>query len=71
MKRGMHTTIDRIAKLTRKQGKKGLDLLTFCDLMNLSPSTWYNYKKFVVHRYPDIIDEGNRLLALDSEKISQ
>ena len=71
MKRNMHTTIDKIAKLTRRQGKKGLDIMTFCDMLNLSPSTWYNYKKFVVHRYPDIIEERGLLLAIPAEQIGQ
>ena len=50
----MHKTIDRIAKEVRR--RKRLDIVTFCDVLDLSPSSFYNYRKFVVSRYDDIIE---------------
>jgi len=67
MKRTMAKSIDRIAKEVRK--RKRLDIVTFCDVLNLSPSSFYNYRKFVTARYPDIIYENNQFVALEAEQI--
>ncbi len=67
MKRNMARTLDRIVKKTRELGK--LDEVTFCDLMDLSPSTFYNYRKQIQHRYEDITFQDGALVALEVEKI--
>ena len=59
----MHKTIDKIAKLVRKE--KVVDIVKFCDLLDLSPSSFYNYRKFVVARYEDIIYENGEFRALN------
>lgn len=59
----MSKSLDRIAKLTRD--RKRLDIVTFCDVLNLSPSSFYNYRKFVTSRYSDIIYENGEFIALD------
>jgi len=64
----MSRTCDRIAKEVRRRGK--LDELTFCDVLDLSPSTFYNYRKHVTHRYTDIIFEDNQYVALEVENIA-
>ena len=56
MKRNMARSIDRIAKLVRDE--KRVDIVKFCDVLNLSPSSFYNYRKFVTARYHDIIYEN-------------
>ena len=60
----MAKSIDRIARLVRE--KKRLDIVTFCDLLDLSPSSFYNYRKFVTARYHDIIYENGEYVLLDS-----
>jgi ACT domain-containing protein len=61
----MHKTLDRIAKQIRKE--KRMDIVKFCDVLNLSPSSFYNYRKFIVSRYPDIIYENGEFQVLESE----
>jgi len=68
MKRTMAKSIDRIAKEVRK--RKRLDIVTFCDVLNLSPSSFYNYRKFVTTRYSDIIYENGEFIALETEEIN-
>jgi len=65
MKKNMSKTLDRIVREVRRQGK--LDEVTFCDLMDLSPSTFYNYKKHILHRYHDISFEDGAYIALEVE----
>jgi len=67
MKRNMSRTCDKIAKKVRELGK--LDEVTFCDVLDLSPSTFYNYRKHVTHRYSDIIFEDCQYVALEVEEI--
>jgi len=69
MKRGMHLTIDKIAKAVRVHGS--LDKVQFCTLLDLSPSTFYNYKDFVTARYEDIVWQSGRLVAIPTEKVNQ
>ena len=64
----MSRTLDRIVREVRRQGK--LDEITFCDIMDLSPSTFYNYRKHILHRYDDIIFEDGYLKAIETEKIN-
>jgi len=64
MKRNMHKTIDKIAKLVRKE--KVVDIVKFCDLLDLSPSSFYNYRKFVTSRYEDIIYENGEFRVLET-----
>lgn len=62
----MAKTLDRIYQLVKK--KKHVDIFTFCDLLDMSPSSFYNYKKFVLHRYGDsIIYDDNQLKWVESE----
>lgn len=68
MKRNMSRTLDRIAREVRK--RKKLDEVTFCDVLDLSPSTFYNYQKHITHRYHDIIFEDGNYVALETEKIN-
>lgn len=63
----MSKSLDRIAKEIRK--RKRLDIVNFCDVLNLSPSTFYNYRKFITARYTDIIYENNEFIALDVENL--
>ncbi len=65
MKRNMAKTIDKIAREVRN--RKVLDIVTFCDVLDLSPSSFYNYKKFVVARYHDIIYEDGMFKALETK----
>lgn len=67
MKRNMFRTIDRIAKEVRK--RKVLDIVTFCDVLDLSPSSFYNYRKFVTSRYHDIIYENGEFKAIEVQDI--
>jgi len=64
MKRNMHKSIDKIAKLVRKE--KVVDIVKFCDMLDLSPSTFYNYRKFVIARYHDIIYENGEFKLIKS-----
>lgn len=66
MKRNMAKSLDRIAKLVRKE--KRVDIVKFCDMLDLSPSSFYNYRKFVTSRYHDIIYENGQFIALDVEE---
>jgi len=63
----MSRTLDKIVREIRKRGK--LDEVTFCDVLDLSPSTFYNYRKHITHRYFDIIFEDSQYIALETEKI--
>lgn len=67
MKRSMSKAIDKIYQLVKKE--KIVDIVKFCDLLDLSPSTFYNYKKFVVSRYPNIIYEEGCFKWLESEEV--
>ncbi|UVF62328.1 DNA-binding repressor [Nitrososphaeria virus YSH_462411] len=66
MKRNMAKSIDRIAKLVREE--KRLGIVKFCDVLNLSPSSFYNYRKFVTARYHDIIYENGEFVLIESEE---
>jgi len=68
MKRTMHRTIDRMARLARESGP--LDIVDVCDRLDLAPSTFYNYIKFVTRRYDDIVYEDGFIKAIKTEKIS-
>lgn len=63
----MHKSIDRIAKLVAKE--KVVDIVKFCDMLDLSPSSFYNYRKFVISRYSNIIYEDGVFKLLDSKEI--
>jgi ACT domain-containing protein len=67
MKRNMHKTIDKIAKLVRQE--KRVDIVKFCNLLDLSPSSFYNYRKFVVDRYHDIVYEDGAFVLIESTEI--
>jgi len=68
MKRNMAKSIDRIAKLVRNE--KRVDVVKFCNMLNLSPSSFYNYRKFVVDRYHDIIYENGEFVLIETEEIT-
>ena len=63
----MARSIDRIAKEVRN--RKRLDIVTFCDVLNLSPSSFYNYRKFVTARYRDVIYENGEFVLIQSDEI--
>ena len=65
----MAKSIDRIAKLVREE--KRLDIVKFCDVLNLSPSSFYNYRKFVIARYHDIIYENGQFVLIESERFER
>ncbi|MGQ0796010.1 MAG: hypothetical protein ACT4N5_07510 [Nitrosopumilaceae archaeon] len=67
MKRSMSKALDKIYRLVKE--KKIVDIVTFCDLLNLSPSTFYNYRRFVTTRYENIIYENGCLKWLESEAL--
>ena len=56
MKRNMSATINKIYQLVKKE--KVVDVVKFCNLLDLSPSSFYNYRKFVESRYDNIIYEN-------------
>ena len=68
MKRNMHNSIDRIAKLVARE--KVVDIVKFCDVLNLSPSSFYNYRKFVTARYPNIIYEHQEYKLVESTEVN-
>ena len=65
MKRTMSKLLDRIYQLVKQE--KVVDVVKFCDLLDLSPSTFYNYRKFVTSRYVNITYENGNLKWLDTE----
>jgi len=52
MQSSFHKSIDRIYRHLVK--RKVLGIVEFCDELNLSPSTFYNYRKFLLARYPNV-----------------
>lgn len=67
MKRNMSRTLDKIYKIVQKE--KIVDIVKFCDLLDLSPSSFYNYRKFVVARYPNVIYENGEFKWIESEEV--
>lgn len=65
MKRSMSRSLDKIYQLVKKE--KIVNKVLFCNLLDLSPSTFYNYKPFVLDRYPNIIYEDGSLKWIESE----
>lgn len=65
MKRSMSRTLDKIYRLVKEY--KNVDIVMFCDRLDLSPSTFYNYRKFVLARYENIIYEDNAFKWMESE----
>ena len=66
MKRTMNTTIDKIYRLIKKE--KVVDVVKFCSLLDLSPSTFYNYRKFLESRYVNISYEDGSFKWLEVEE---
>ena len=64
----MSKSLDKIYQLVKKE--KVVDIVKFCDMLNLSPSTFYNYRKFVEVRYPNIIYENQTFKWIESEEIT-
>jgi len=67
MKRTMHRTIDKMARLARSDGP--IDIVDTCERLDIAPSTFYNYTKFVTRRYQDIIYEDGYLKAIKTESV--
>lgn len=67
MKRNMSKAIDKIYQLVKKE--KIVDIVKFCDLLDLSPSTFYNYRKFVIARYDNIIYEDGCFKWIEMEEV--
>jgi len=67
MKIGMHRTLEKMAALIKKE--KRIDIVRFCDALNLSPSTFYNYRKFILQRYPNIQYENGVFVWKEVEEI--
>lgn len=63
MKRNMSRTLDKMARIVRKN--KSLDIVDMCELADIAPSTFYNYIKFLTRRYQDIVYEGGFLKAIE------
>lgn len=68
MKRTMHRTIDKMARLARETGP--IDMVDCCERLDIAPSTFYNYIKFVTRRYHDIVYENGMLRAIQVEEIN-
>jgi len=68
MKRNMSKSLDKIYQLVKKE--KVVDIVKFCDMLNLSPSTFYNYRKFVESRYPSIIYEDQSFKWIETVEIN-
>ncbi|MFN3654640.1 MAG: hypothetical protein ACK4TO_04855 [Candidatus Nitrosotenuis sp.] len=66
MKRNMSRALDKIYQLVKEE--KMVDIVAFCDKLNLSPSTFYNYRKFVTARYENIIYENGCLKWFEVEE---
>lgn len=69
MKLGMHKTIQKIAELIKKH--KRVDIVLFCDKLNMGPSTFYNYKKFILARYHNITYENGVFIWKEIEEIEK
>lgn len=65
MKRSMSRTLDKIYRLVKEY--KNVDIVMFCNKLDFSPSTFYNYRKFVLDRYVNIIYEDNAFKWIESE----
>lgn len=55
----MSNTLKKVFTLVHKD--KEVDMVKFCEVLNLSPSTWYNYRPFILSKFPSIIFEDNKL----------
>lgn len=62
----MSRVLDKIYRLVKE--RKTVDIVTFCNLMDLSPSTFYNYRKFVLDRYENVIYENGCFKWIESEE---
>lgn len=67
MKKSMSSVLDRIYRLVKEY--KRVDIVCFCDKLDLSPSTFYNYRKFVVARYVNIEYQNGALVWSDTEDV--
>jgi len=63
MKRTMARTLDKMARLARESP---VDMVDCCTVLDIAPSTFYNYVKFVTRRYQDIVYEEGMLKSLDN-----
>ena len=68
MKRTMSKLLDRIYRLVEE--KKVVDVVSFCDFLDLSPSTFYNYRKFVTSRYVNIIYENGAFKWIEVTEVN-
>ena len=68
MKRSMSKVLDKIYQLVKKE--KIVDIVKFCDMLDLSPSTFYNYRKFITTRYSNIIYENQSYKWIESVEIA-
>jgi len=69
MKRKMSKQIDAIYQLVKRL--KVVDVVAFCEHLDLSPSTFYNYKKFVLSRYVNIVYEDGQYKWIEHEEVPQ
>ena len=69
MNRTMSKRLDKIYQLVKE--KKRVDVVLFCNLLDLSPSTFHNYKKFVLARYPNIIYDDYAFVWIESEDFDE
>jgi len=67
MKRSMNKTIDKIYQLVKRE--KNVDVVKFCSLLDLSPSSFYNYRRFVTSRYENVIYEDGSFKWLEMESL--
>jgi len=69
MKRGMRSTINKIANQVRAKGV--LDKADFVILCDLSPSTFFNYRDIIERIHPDIRYEDGVYKHIKVEQVEK
>lgn len=69
MKKSMSALLGKIYQLVKME--KTVDIVLFCKKLDLSPSTFYNYRKFVIDRYENIIYEDGSFKWVDEDHTEQ
>ena len=65
MKKSLSARLDRIVREVRRRGV--LDMVSFCDALDLSPSSFYVDKKLILARYADIVFESGKYVAVPED----
>ena len=65
MKKSLSARLDRIVREVRRRGV--LDMVTFCNVLDYCPSSFYNYKKLILARYADIVFESGNYVSVPED----